>query len=121
MIKSMEDPYTLICAVCPKSGENVITQGIPVADYLEKRPIEDRPAEVTTRKILGHWEGDTVLGRGRHHCSGTNENRNGIIRQCLPKRKYMSAVSQRDCNWIAKQLNTRPRKRHNYATVMEVF
>ena len=161
-----------------------------------KRPIQDRPAEVKTRKVLGHWEGDTVIGRDRHHCivtlveresglviikkitartaeqvteviieairenscmfktitldngtefhgykeieketgvvcyfaapyhsweRGTNENCNGLIRQYLPKRKCMSAVSQRDCNWIAKQLNTRPRKRHNYATPMEVF
>ncbi len=161
-----------------------------------KRSIQERPNEVEARKILGHWEGDTVVGRDRHHCivtlverksglviikkitartseqvkdvvieairenpgmfktitfdngtefhgykdieketgvicyfaapyhsweRGTNENCNGLIRQYLPKRKCMSAVSQRDCNWIAKQLNTRPRKRHNYATPMEVF
>jgi transposase, IS30 family len=163
---------------------------------LGKRSIIDRPDEVKTRKILGHWEGDTVVGRDRHHCivtlverksglviikkitartseqvtaviieaihenpgmfktitfdngtefhgykiieqvtgvmcyfaapyhsweRGTNENCNGLIRQYLPKRKCMSAVSQRDCNWIAKQLNTRPRKRHNYETPMEVL
>jgi len=163
---------------------------------LGKRSIFDRPNEVKGRKILGHWEGDTVIGRDRHHCivtlverksglviikkitartseqvngviieairenpemfktitfdngtefhgyktieqetgvmcyfaapyhsweRGTNENCNGLIRQYLPKRKCMSAVSQRYCNWIAKQLNTRPRKRHNYATPMEVF
>ena len=163
---------------------------------LGKRSILDRPDEVKARKVLGHWEGDTVIGRDRHHCivtlverksglviikkitartseqvnvviieairenpemfktitfdngtefhgyktieqetgvmcyfaapyhsweRGTNENCNGLIRQYLPKRKCMSAVSQRYCNWIAKQLNTRPRKRHNYATPMEVF
>lgn len=163
---------------------------------LGKRSILDRPDEVKARKILGHWEGDTVIGRDRHHCivtlverksglviikkitartseqvtaviieairenqkmfktitfdngtefhgyktieqetgvmcyfaapyhsweRGSNENCNGLIRQYLPKRKCMSVVSQRNCNWIAKQLNTRPRKRHNYATPMEVF
>lgn len=161
-----------------------------------KRPLSDRPDEVKTRKVLGHWEGDTVVGRDRHHCivtlverksgfviikkitartaeqvskviieairehpgmfktitfdngtefhgykdiekatgatcyfaapyhsweRGSNENCNGLIRQYLPKRSCMSTVSQRSCNWIAKQLNTRPRKRHNYATPMEVF
>ena len=161
-----------------------------------KRPLTDRPDEVKTRLVLGHWEGDTVVGRDRHHCivtlverksgfviikkisartaeqttaavieaihehpnlfktitfdngtefhgykdiesatgvtcyfaapyhsweRGSNENCNGLIRQYLPKRSCMSAVSQRQCNWIAKQLNTRPRKRHNYATPMEVF
>lgn len=161
-----------------------------------KRHITERPAEVEKRQVLGHWEGDTVVGRDRHHCivtlverksgfviikkitarsaeqttaavieaisehpalfktitfdngtefhgykeieaatgvtcyfaspyhsweRGSNENCNGLIRQYLPKRSYMNAVTQRKCNWIAKQLNTRPRKRHNYATPVEVF
>jgi len=161
-----------------------------------KRPITDRPDEVAYRLIPGHWEGDTVVGRDRHHCivtlverksgfviikkisartseqttaavieainehpnlfktitfdngtefhgykeiesatgvvcyfaapyhsweRGSNENCNGLIRQYLPKRSCMSTVTQRKCNWIAKQLNTRPRKRHTYATPMEVF
>lgn len=163
---------------------------------LGKRSIIERPDEVKTRLVLGHWEGDTVIGRDRHHCivtlverksgyviikkitartaeqvgaviieairehpgmfktitfdngtefhgykeiekatgvtcyfaapyhsweRGSNENCNGLIRQYLPKKSCMSTVTQRYCNWIAKQLNTRPRKRHNYATPMEVF
>lgn len=36
-----------------------------------KRPLADRPDEVKTRLSLGHWEGDTVVGRDRHHCSVT--------------------------------------------------
>lgn len=161
-----------------------------------KRAITERPVEVETRQVLGHWEGDTVIGRDRHHCivtlverksgfviikkitartaekvnkaiieaiqehplmfktitfdngtefhgykviesatgitcyfaapyhsweRGSNENCNGLIRQYLPKRSCMSAVSQRQCTWIAKQLNTRPRKRYDYATPKEVF
>jgi IS30 family transposase len=161
-----------------------------------KRPITDRTDEVESRLVLGHWEGDTVVGRDRHHCivtlverksgfviikkisartaeqttkavieaihehpnlfktitfdngtefhgykeietatgvicyfaapyhsweRGSNENCNGLIRQYLPKKSCMSTITQRYCNWIAKQLNTRPRKRHNYATPMEVF
>lgn len=52
---------------------------------------------------------------------GTNENTNGLIRQYLPKRKSMARVTQRDCNRIAKTLNSRPRKRHNYRTPEECF
>lgn len=161
-----------------------------------KRPITDRPSEVETRTVLGHWEGDTVIGSDRHHCivtlverksglviikkissrtadqvtsviikairehpemfktitfdngtefhdyktieeatgvicyfaapyhsweRGSNENCNGLIRQYLPKKSCMSTVNQKTCNWIAKQLNTRPRKRHGYKTPLEVF
>lgn len=161
-----------------------------------KRPITSRPADVEERKILGHWEGDTVIGRDRHHCivtlverkaglviikkiksrtakavtaviiqaikenpgkfktitfdngtefhdyktieeatgvicffaapyhsweRGSNENCNGLIRQYLPKKSCMSDVTQHKCNWIALQLNTRPRKRHNFKTPQEIF
>jgi len=161
-----------------------------------KRAITDRPYEVETRSVVGHWEGDTVIGRDRHHCivtlverrsglviikkissrtavevtaaviqaikehpgmfktitfdngtefhdyktieeatgvicyfatpyhsweRGSNENCNGLIRQYLPKMSCMCAIDQRKCNWIAKHLNTRPRKRHGYRTPQEVF
>ena len=52
---------------------------------------------------------------------GSNENCNGLIRQYFPKRSCMSAVDQRKCNWIAKQLITRPRKRLGYKIPLEVL
>lgn len=58
-----------------------------------------------------------------HHAweRGTNENTNGLIRQYLPKRKSMARVTQRDCNRVARKLNTRPRKRYDYDTPEERF
>lgn len=50
---------------------------------------------------------------------GTNENTNGLIRQYLPKRTSMAGLSQPQCNEIARRLNDRPRKRHQYATPLE--
>lgn len=52
---------------------------------------------------------------------GTNENTNGLIRQYLPKRTSMAAVTQRDCDRIAMKLNTRPRKRYGFTTPKELF
>jgi IS30 family transposase len=43
-----------------------------------KRNISERPQSVETRKYKGHWEIDTVHGRGSHHCIVTllvTENR----------------------------------------------
>lgn len=52
---------------------------------------------------------------------GTSENTNGLIRQYLPKRTSMAALSQAQCNAIARHLNERPRKRHGYETPLEVL
>jgi len=52
---------------------------------------------------------------------GTNENTNGLIRQYLPKRTSMARVSQRDCDRIAKKINTRPRKRYDFRTPKGLF
>ena len=50
---------------------------------------------------------------------GTNENTNGLIRQYLPKRTSMEAVTQAHCNAIAAALNNRPRKRYRFRTPLE--
>ena len=52
---------------------------------------------------------------------GTNENTNGLLRQYLPKRCNMAALTQRDCDAIAAQLNDRPRKRLGYRTPSECY
>jgi IS30 family transposase len=52
---------------------------------------------------------------------GSNENLNGLLRQYLPKRSNLKGLTQRQCDAIAKQLNTRPRKRLGYRTPEECF
>ena len=58
-----------------------------------------------------------------HHAweRGTNENTNGLIRQYLPKGMNMANLTQRQCDEIAKCLNTRPRKRHAYKTPNQIL
>ena len=52
---------------------------------------------------------------------GTNENTNGLIRQYLPRGTSMTQLNQRQCNEIARRINTRPRKRLAYQTPLECF
>jgi IS30 family transposase len=58
-----------------------------------------------------------------HHSweRGTNENTNGLIRQYLPKGQSMASLTQAQCDAIARQLNHRPRKRHEYKTPNQCF
>ncbi len=52
---------------------------------------------------------------------GSNENLNGLIRQYLPKGTCLKSLTQQECDRIAFELNTRPRKRHGFKTPMEVY
>ena len=52
---------------------------------------------------------------------GSNENLNGLLRQYLPRGTCMKSLTQKQCDWIANELNTRPRKRHGYKTPLEVY
>jgi IS30 family transposase len=47
---------------------------------------------------------------------GSNENTNGLLRQCLPKATDLSGHSQAQLNRIALRLNTRPRKTLGFRT-----
>jgi IS30 family transposase len=49
----------------------------------------------------------------------TNENTNGLLRQYFPKGSDLSAHSAIDLEWVATELNDRPRKRLRYAKPIE--
>lgn len=51
----------------------------------------------------------------------TNENTNWLIRQYLPKKTDLTQITQKDLDKIQILLNSRPRKRLNYATPDQVF
>ena len=52
---------------------------------------------------------------------GTNENANGLLRQFIPKGSPFQNITKQKLDRYVKLINTRPRKRHNYLTPLEVF
>lgn len=52
---------------------------------------------------------------------GCNENGNGLVRQYFPKGTDFSKIDDKDIAQVEYTLNTRPRKRLNWRTPLEVF
>jgi transposase, IS30 family len=52
---------------------------------------------------------------------GTNENTNGLIREYFPKKTDFSMISEEEISKVEYALNTRPRKRLNWKTPLELM
>lgn len=52
---------------------------------------------------------------------GSNENLNGLLRQYLPKRCNLGAITDKELQLIEDRLNNRPRKRLGYRTPQAMF
>jgi len=62
------------------------------------------------------------LARSYHSLErGSSEDTNGLIHRYLPKEASIAALSQQQCNAIARKLNTRPWKRLGFRTPPECF
>lgn len=52
---------------------------------------------------------------------GTNENTNGLLRQYFPKGTDLSVFPAHYLDYVATQLNNRPRKRHGFKTPAQIL
>jgi len=52
---------------------------------------------------------------------GINENTNGLLRQYFPKGSDLSIHSEADLDWVAVELNDRPRKRLAFEKPIEAI
>jgi transposase, IS30 family len=52
---------------------------------------------------------------------GNNENTNGLLRQCFPKKSDFTSVSNKEVHLVVSKLNSRPRKSLRFKTPFEVL
>lgn len=68
-----------------------------------------------------------LLSPGLYYCHlytscecGSNENANRLIRRYLPKGQSMRKATQRDCDFISRNLNSMHRKVLDYRTAVDL-
>lgn len=92
--------------------------------------ISERPATVNDRAVPGQWEGDLILGKENKSAIGTLVERstryvmllhlpNGLLRQYFPKGTDLSVHTKEDLEFVAMQLNDRPRATLDFAKPAE--
>ncbi len=119
--------YVMLVKVASKDTETVINALIKQARKLPRELYRsltwDRGKELTDHKRFTLETNIQV-----YFCDpkspwqrGTNENTNRLLRQYFPKRTDLSVHSQAHLNWVARELNERPRKTLDFETPAERF
>jgi len=119
--------YVMLAKLENKRTETVVTalikQAHKLPSELYKSLTWDRGTEMTSHQRFT-LETDIQV----YFCDpqspwqrGSNENTNRLLRDYLPKGTDLSVHSQKELNWIARELNERPRKTLDYETPADRF
>jgi IS30 family transposase len=119
--------YVMLAKVSSKDTETVINALIKQAHKLPRELYKsltwDRGKELTDHKRFTLATDIKVYFCDPHSPwqRGSNENTNRLLRQYFPKRTDLSVHSQAHLNWVARELNERPRKTLDFETPAERF
>lgn len=110
-----------------KTSQSTITAIVKRLNYLPLKAKQtitlDNGAENSNWPELERKTGTKTFFCHAYHAweRGTNENTNGLIRDYFPKKTDFTKIPDEEIKRVEKELNTRPRKRLNYQTPLEVF
>ena len=92
-------------------------------DKLKRTLTMDNGSENSDWKNIQALTGAKCFFAHQYHSweRGTNENTNGLIRDYYPKKTDFDMISEEEIQYVEYELNTRPRKRLNWRTPLEVF
>jgi transposase, IS30 family len=68
-----------------------------------KRPIEDRPAAAEQRSRIGHWEADTLLGRGKPCVVTLVDRKSGFLQLGKLRARTAEELTRRTIQLIQRQ------------------
>ncbi|MEO8636168.1 MAG: IS30 family transposase [Gemmatimonadales bacterium] len=118
--------YLVLGKLAARTTAEVTQRAIQLI-HRERQPVRtitaDNGTEFHDYARIERATGTTFYFATLHHAweRGTNENTNGLLRQYLPKGQSMAGVTQQDCTRIARALNARPGRRHDYRTPEECY
>jgi len=95
---------------------------LPIKDLLTTITSDNGKEFANHQRISKELDLDFYFARPYHSWErGANENLNGLIRQCIPKRSDFSQICPNYILEVQEKLNNRPRKRFNYLSPKEVL
>ncbi|MCL6422866.1 IS30 family transposase [Brachybacterium sp. JHP9] len=103
--------------------DGLIAKLTELPETLEQTLTWDRGTEMAQHRAVSIATGLDVFFADPHSPwqRATNENTNGLLRQYFPKGTSLDGFAQADLDFVADQMNRRPRKRLGFRTPYEVL